>query len=197
MPRFHASFSGGTIAGAVLGVPATAFDLPVLAHLGLVAVLALAVTVRQAGAFLEPHPDDEPGAGGPQRSAWREPRTLAIGVMVLAFAVLEGSANDRLTLALIDGYDVDHWVGVAGYALFLTAMTGGRLLGTGLLIYGTARFSMEWFREPDRGLENLSWGLTMGQTLSAPMIIAGLYLVLTSKGRRQRVEPVAGTEAVA
>ena len=36
--------------------------------------------------------------------------------MVLCFTVAEGSANDWLSLALIDGYDVEHWVGVAGYA---------------------------------------------------------------------------------
>ena len=32
--------------------------------------------------------------------------------MVLAFTVAEGAANDWLSLALIDGYDVEHWVGV-------------------------------------------------------------------------------------
>lgn len=132
MPRFHAAFSGGTIAGAALGIPATAVSLPMPAHLGVLAVVAVALTARSATAFLPPHPDDaHPGATG--RSAWREPRTLAVGVMVLAFAVLEGTANDWLTLALIDGYDVRHWVGVAGYALFVTAMTGGRLLGTTVL----------------------------------------------------------------
>ncbi|MDO9497446.1 MAG: MFS transporter, partial [Nocardioides sp.] len=54
---------------------------------------------------------------------------LAIGLMVLTFAVAEGSANDWLSLAIIDGYDERHWVGVAGYALFVTAMTSGRLIG--------------------------------------------------------------------
>jgi fucose permease len=132
MPRFHAAFSLGTIAGAGLGVPATAVDLPVLAHLGVVGALALVLTTRWAGAFLEPHPDPEQPEGR-GRSAWLEPRTLAVGVMVLAFAVVEGSANDWLTLALIDGYGVDHWVGVTGYATFLTAMTLGRLAGTVLL----------------------------------------------------------------
>ena len=39
-----------------------------------------------------------------------------MGVMVLAFTVAEGSANDWLSLALIDGYGVAHWVGVTGYA---------------------------------------------------------------------------------
>jgi phosphatidylglycerol:prolipoprotein diacylglycerol transferase len=37
----------------------------------------------------------------------------------------------------------------------------------------------------------------MGQTLTVPMILGGIYLIATSKGRRQRVEPVAGHESVA
>jgi phosphatidylglycerol:prolipoprotein diacylglycerol transferase len=73
----------------------------------------------------------------------------------------------------------------------------GRLVGAFILVYGLSRFGVEFFRQPDEGLENLSWGLTMGQTLTLPMIIGGIYLIATSKGRRQRVEPVAGTESVA
>jgi phosphatidylglycerol---prolipoprotein diacylglyceryl transferase len=73
----------------------------------------------------------------------------------------------------------------------------GRLVGTGLVIYGVARSSIELLREPDKGLENLSWGLTMGQTLSVPMIIIGVYLIATAKARRQRVEAVGGTASVA
>lgn len=53
--------------------------------------------------------------------------------MVLAFALTEGSANDWLALALIDGYGAPQWVGVAGFAAFVTAMTAGRLAGTVLL----------------------------------------------------------------
>ena len=53
--------------------------------------------------------------------------------MVLAFTLAEGSANDWLALALVDGYDARHFVGVAGFALFVTAMTTGRLLGPILL----------------------------------------------------------------
>ena len=63
------------------------------------------------------------------RSAWLEPRTLAIGFMVLAFTLAEGSANDWLALGLIDGYDARHWVGVLGFALFVASMTLGRLGG--------------------------------------------------------------------
>jgi MFS family permease len=62
-------------------------------------------------------------------SAWLEPRTLAIGFMVLAFTLAEGAANDWLALALVDGYDARHWVGVLGFTLVVAAMTLGRLGG--------------------------------------------------------------------
>jgi phosphatidylglycerol:prolipoprotein diacylglycerol transferase len=73
----------------------------------------------------------------------------------------------------------------------------GLLTGVFVLGYGLCRFIVEFFRQPDAGLENLSWGLTMGQTLTLPMILAGLFLIATAKGRRQRVEPIAGAESVA
>jgi len=73
----------------------------------------------------------------------------------------------------------------------------GKLVGTFLLGYGLSRFLVELVRQPDRGLEHLSWGLTMGQTLTIPMIAGGLYLIVTAAGRRQRVEPVAGADSVA
>lgn len=58
----------------------------------------------------------------------------------------------------------------------------GRLAGAGLTWYAIVRFSLEWVRQPDHGLEHLSWGLTMGQTLSVPILIAGVAL-LTLPGR--------------
>ena len=73
----------------------------------------------------------------------------------------------------------------------------GKLVGWFILGYGISRFLVELVRQPDMGLENLSWGLSMGQTLTVPMILGGIYLVATARGRRQRVEPVAGSERVA
>lgn len=73
----------------------------------------------------------------------------------------------------------------------------GRIAGVGLTWYAIVRFSLESVRQPDAGLEHLSWGLTMGQTLSIPVLLVGLYLVATSGRRRQRVEPFAGTASVA
>ena len=72
----------------------------------------------------------------------------------------------------------------------------GMLLGVFLLEYGCSRFIVEFFREPDVQLGLLPWGLSMGQTLSAPMILVGLYFIVTSKGRRIRIEPVAGNASV-
>ena len=73
----------------------------------------------------------------------------------------------------------------------------GKLVGFFLLVYGVSRFLVELVRQPDAGLDDLSWGLSMGQTLSVPMILGGLYLVATAKRRRERVEPIAGGESVA
>jgi fucose permease len=132
MPRFHAGWSFGSIAGAGIGIPMAAADVPLLVHLGAVAAFALTLAAWTSRSFLPAEPEHaEPG--GSAASAWTEPRTLAIGVMVLAFALVEGTANDWLSLALIDGYDVRHWVGVAGFSAFVCAMTTGRLLGPVLL----------------------------------------------------------------
>jgi phosphatidylglycerol---prolipoprotein diacylglyceryl transferase len=73
----------------------------------------------------------------------------------------------------------------------------GLLLGVFLTGYGAARFFVEFFREPDVQLGILPWGLSMGQTLSLPMVFVGLWFILTAKGRRVRVEPTVGTASIA
>ena len=75
----------------------------------------------------------------------------------------------------------------------------GRLVGTFLLGYGVSRFLVEYWREPDFHLIEFAraTGLHMGQWLSVPMILGGVWLIATSNRRRQRVEPIAGGESVA
>lgn len=75
----------------------------------------------------------------------------------------------------------------------------GMLVGTFILGYGVARFVVEFFRESDAQLMEFaqSSGLHMGQWLSVPMIVGGLYLVATAKARRERVEGIAGTHSIA
>jgi phosphatidylglycerol---prolipoprotein diacylglyceryl transferase len=73
----------------------------------------------------------------------------------------------------------------------------GKLVGIFLIGYGLSRFILEFFREPDVQLGTMPWGLTMGQTLTVPMLLGGAWLVATAKRRRVRVEPIAGSESVA
>jgi len=74
----------------------------------------------------------------------------------------------------------------------------GMLVGIFLLCYGIFRFGVEYFREADAQLMEFAarTGLHMGQWLCVPMILGGLYLIVTAKGRRIRVEPIAGSASV-
>ncbi len=134
MPRFHAGWSLGAFIGAGAGAAATALHVPVAPHVGGVGVLAAAGAAVAVRRFLAGTRARE-GTARPvrARAAWAEPRTLAIGVMVLCFAAAEGAANDWLALAIVDGYTAPEWVGVAGFAVFVAAMMLGRLVGPVLL----------------------------------------------------------------
>lgn len=155
MPRFHAAFSLGTVAGAGLGAVMAGYDVPVDVHLPLVAVAVLAGALACTRAFLpgdhvrrgdEPEPvasgaTAEPAvlvavaaAPGSRRGsgtlrAWREPRTLLLGLLVLGMGLSEGSANDWIAVGMVDGYAVDDGVGAAGYGCFVAAMTLARYTG--------------------------------------------------------------------
>lgn len=74
----------------------------------------------------------------------------------------------------------------------------GVITGLFLVIYGAGRYFVEFYRVPDpQFFSELNpfgfaykfgdFGITMGQTLSFPMIIVGLYLILI-KNRRHRFE---------
>jgi phosphatidylglycerol:prolipoprotein diacylglycerol transferase len=75
----------------------------------------------------------------------------------------------------------------------------GKLVGAFIFFYGCFRFGVEFIREPDSQLIGFAraTGLHMGQWLSLPMILGGLYLMLTAAKRRVRVEATAGTASVA
>ena len=56
----------------------------------------------------------------------------------------------------------------------------GRLTGVFLSSYGMARFFVEFVRQPDAHIGLFGGIFSMGQLLSLPMIIAGLYLLRQS-----------------
>jgi predicted MFS family arabinose efflux permease len=136
MSRFHAGFSLGTVAGALIGAAMVALRVPVTAHLiGVAAVVGVAVPIAVRRFIADQDDDaagDEAGSTG-SWAAWTEPRTLLIGLFVLAFAFAEGTGNDWISVALIDGYHAPATVGTLGFAVFLAAMTTGRWVGPGLL----------------------------------------------------------------
>ena len=75
----------------------------------------------------------------------------------------------------------------------------GKLVGAFIFFYGLFRFGLEFIREPDSQLSAFAQatGLHMGQWLSLPMILGGLYLMLTANKRRVRIEGTAGTASIA
>lgn len=62
----------------------------------------------------------------------------------------------------------------------------GMLTGLFLCGYAIARIIGEYFREPDAFLGFLSFGTTMGQILSIPMLLAGIWLVARARPRTAR-----------
>jgi fucose permease len=139
MPRFHAGFSVGTVVGALIGAGMVALGVPVTVHLLAVAVLVGVAVPLAVRGFLpdeveqdtseEEAESDSRSSGRKALHAWREPRTLLIGLFVLAFAFAEGVGNDWISIALIDGYGTSATVGTLGFATFLAAMTAGRWFG--------------------------------------------------------------------
>jgi len=145
MPRYHAGFSVGTVVAAGIAALAARADVPVQIHVGTAVALstvAVALSVRRflpaghhdTGAEAAAGADAPHGAGRSSVfSAWLEPRTLLIGLVVLAAALTEGAGNDWLSLAVVDGFDRTDEVGAISFGIFVAAMTLMRFLGTGLL----------------------------------------------------------------
>jgi fucose permease len=140
MSRFHAGFSLGTVAGALAGAAMVALRVSVTAHLlivGLGVATCVPIAVQR---FLADHGERDhiavassANSARGSLTAWRERRTLLIGVLVLAFAFAEGSGNDWISVAVIDAHGADAAVGTLAFAVFLAAMTAGRWVGPWLL----------------------------------------------------------------
>lgn len=134
MPRFHAGFSVGTVLGALAGAASAALGIPLVSQLSVTAVAVLLLATGAVPRFLAPAaPSASPGPDRPRArealTAWRERRTVMIGLVVMAFALAEGIANDWLAIALVDGLDASPATGALGFAAFVSAMTVGRFVG--------------------------------------------------------------------
>ena len=65
----------------------------------------------------------------------------------------------------------------------------GAASGLFLIGYGICRFTVEYAREPDNFLGLLALGLSMGQWLSLPMIVAGSVMMIWAYRRAGKAEP--------
>ncbi len=78
----------------------------------------------------------------------------------------------------------------------------GSVSGLFLIGYGCFRFIVEFFRQPDAQLGLLTGGLSMGQILPLPMIIAGVIMMIWAYRRRpqqqlhEENETVSGLNAL-
>lgn len=139
LPQFHAFFSVGALAGTGVGAACSTFGVPAAAQLGasvlvVVAwrVLALPPVVARANVPVTGRVGDR-RAARTGLAAWREPRTLLLGVVVLAASMSEGSANDWLSIAVVDDLGGSEAVGAVVFGVFLGSMTAFRLAGAGLV----------------------------------------------------------------
>ena len=140
MPLMHAFFSFGTVAGAALAAAASAIGLSVSVHLGIIAVLiAVAVIVAVRYVPVRAEVGDDTHTDAPRQpwrellrtniSVWGDVRLLLIGVIMLGMSFAEGSANDWLALAVVDGHGFDETTGAVMFGVFTIAITAARVLG--------------------------------------------------------------------
>jgi MFS family permease len=139
MPLFHAFFSFGTVIGAGLGFLAVAWGLNVVVHTTFMTVLILVVALVSIANVpareMTMDPVDEADRKSWRErlhvamSAWREPRTYAIGLIILGMAFAEGGANDWLALGVAEGHGAGEALGAAALAVFSVSMTVVRMVG--------------------------------------------------------------------
>jgi len=70
---------------------------------------------------------------GAALGAWREPRTIFIGLIIFAASLSEGSANNWLSIAVVDGFERTEAIGAVSLGVFLAAMTAVRIFGPRLI----------------------------------------------------------------
>ena len=135
MPRFHAAWSLGGVAGALVAAGFAALGPPLVVHLAITSTIALVCAELASHWFLaaDPHTDAAPAPPRAALRAWTERRTLLIGLVTLSAALVEGVANDWFGLSLVDGYHQRQVIGSLGFGVFVTMMTIGRTFGTAVI----------------------------------------------------------------
>ena len=130
MSSFHALFSLGGVAGALLAGAAMALGVGDVAHVGLSAAVGLAA-VSLAVPWLVP--------SGPARSptgltlARPSGALVTLGILALLGLLAEGAMGDWSAVYLRDTVGASSSVAAVGFAAFSLAMAAGRLAGDALV----------------------------------------------------------------
>ncbi len=131
MSSFHAAFSFGGLAGAILGGLAAAAGIEPLPHLAAVGVAGVAAGLAAARGLLPAAADAQrevsPGAG----PTFARPSRRLVGLGVLAFSCLlgEGAMADWSAVYLDGTLGTGPGLAAAGFAAFSLTMAFGRLIG--------------------------------------------------------------------
>lgn len=144
LPLMHAFFSVGTVIGAGIGAAASALAIGVVWHaIAMAAVIAVSVVIAVRYVPIR----EDLGDSTPTHShkldwkarlkanlaVWADLRLVLIGVIMLGMAFAEGSANDWLALATVEGHGQSEPTGAIVFGIFVSAMTMGRVAGGPLI----------------------------------------------------------------
>ncbi|MFD0363435.1 MFS transporter [Nocardia sp. GCM10030253] len=128
MSAFHATYSLGGVAAALIGARTLSWDRHPAATLGVAAAVGLAVTILAAPALLRPESPHAAEAFVPEIRRSTPRRIWFLAGLALMLMLCEGVANDWSALHLRDALAAPAATAALAYGTFATAMTVGRLL---------------------------------------------------------------------
>ncbi|EKL0193579.1 MFS transporter [Salmonella enterica subsp. enterica serovar Enteritidis] len=188
LPMMHGFYSFGTLAGAGVGMALTALSVPPNIHIILAAAVAIApifIAIRAIPDGTGKNASEDAHLQEKGLPFYRDIQLLLIGVVVLAMAFAEGSANDWLPLLIVDGHGFSPTSGSLIYAGFTLGMTVGRFTGGWFIdrysrvtvvrasaLMGALGIGLIIFVDSDwvAGVSVILWGL--GASLGFPLTIS-------------------------
>ena len=129
MPKMHAAFSIGALAGAGLGTLAIQFNINIALQVGVFALISYLLPMLNASKLPKDnglHSEEEKaGTSGPVFTKV----VILLGLGIFGMTLAEGASNDWLTIGMVDGYKVNGATAGVAYAILVGSMTLVRFFG--------------------------------------------------------------------
>ena len=134
LPRMHAAYSVGALAGSGLGTVCIALNISLLTQILVLCTLMMAMPVIvfkfvPAHTAQDLHHRDEAAAKPEKVNLFKDPRIVLLGVGILCITLAEGAANDWLALSVVEGYNESPANAGIAFAVFNLSMTITRFFG--------------------------------------------------------------------